>query len=174
MDDTLKIDANEEELYENDLVARTAFKNFGIRYMFPWQRLVVSNILDAYEYHKQKIDTDNFCKGRQIVLLPTGAGKSLCFQVPALLLDGPSLIIYPLLALMTDQQRRMEEGSLRSVLFRGGQSDKERQDNFEKIKNGAQIILANPEVLQSDELLEQLSQVGIKHIAIDEAHCVSE
>ncbi len=164
-----------------DFVTQTAFNNFGIKYLYPWQRLVVSNILEAYEYWKNPSayedegeDTDSFTKGRQIVLLPTGAGKSLCFQIPALLLDGPSLIIYPLLALMTDQQRRMEEGSLRSVTFRGGQSEEEREENFRKIKEGAQIILANPEVLQSQSLLEQLKEVGIKHIAIDEAHCVSE
>lgn len=164
-----------------DFVTQTAFDNFGIKYLYPWQRLVVSNILEAYEYWKNPQDyeeegdeTDSFCKGRQIVLLPTGAGKSLCFQIPALLLDGPSLIIYPLLALMSDQQRRMEEGSLRSVIFRGGQSEEERDENFRKIRDGAQIILANPEVLQSESLLNQLKDVRIRHIAIDEAHCVSE
>lgn len=172
---------NQTEEISDDFVTQTAFKNFGIKYLYPWQRLVVANILEAYDYHKNMADyedigeaDDSFCKGRQIVLLPTGAGKSLCFQIPALLLDGPSLIIYPLLALMSDQQRRMEEGSLRSVTFRGGQTDDERAENFRKIREGAQIILANPEVLQSETLLNQLKEVGIKHIAIDEAHCVSE
>lgn len=183
--DDMKFDTD-EDIYSSDLVAKTAYENFGIKYMFPWQRLVVSNILEAYEYQKivrelseeerkifDKENDDSFCKGRQIVLLPTGAGKSLCFQVPALLLDGPTLVIYPLLALMTDQQRRMEEGSLRSVIFRGGQSSYVREENFQKLKNGAQIILATPEVLESEELLERLSTVGIRHIAIDEAHTVS-
>ena len=175
-----KLQTQNEEI-SDDFVTQTAFKNFGIKYLYPWQRLVVANILEAYEYHKNMAvyedigeADDSFCKGRQIVLLPTGAGKSLCFQIPALLLDGPSLIIYPLLALMSDQQRRMEEGSLRSVTFRGGQTDEERAENFRKIREGAQIILANPEVLQSETLLNQLKEVGIKHIAIDEAHCVSE
>ena len=170
------------EIFQSeDFVTQTAWENFGIKYLYPWQRLVVANILEAYEYQKNKADyeeiqddDDTFCKGRQIVLLPTGAGKSLCFQLPALILDGPTLVIYPLLALMSDQQRRMEEGCLRSVIFRGGQTREERQANFEKIKNGAQIILANPEVLQNDELLEELKSVNIKHIAIDEAHCTSE
>ena len=169
-------------IYEDDPVAKVAYENFGIRYMFPWQRMVVSNIMESYEAIKkndgqalpEELSDDVFCKGRQIVLLPTGAGKSLCFQVPALLLDGPTMVIYPLLALMTDQQRRMEEGSLRSVTFRGGQSQEERAENFRKIKEGAKIILANPEVLQSKSLVQQLKAVGIAHIAIDEAHCVSE
>lgn len=181
----LKIDS--DDISYDDIVSKAAFENFGIKYLFPWQRLVVANIMEAYNYQLalknlseeekktfQQENNDSFCLGRQIVLLPTGAGKSLCFQIPALLFNGPSLIIYPLLALMTDQQRRMEEGSLRSVTFRGGQSEEERKTNFQKIKDGAKIILANPEVLQSEELLEQLKNVGILHIAIDEAHCVAE
>jgi len=176
--ETIKSDDDENDIYANDLAARTAFENFGIKYMFPWQRLVVANILEAYEIKKSGIDisreTDSFCKGRQIVLLPTGAGKSLCFQVPALILDGPTMVIYPLLALMTDQQRRMEEGALKCVVFRGGQTKDEHDENFRKIREGAQIILANPEVLQNETLLDELCKVNIKHIAIDEAHCVSE
>lgn len=177
MEELIKID-EDDSIYEDDHVAMAAYKNFGIRYMFPWQRMVVANIMEAYENLKgqQTLETqdDAFCRGRQIVLLPTGAGKSLCFQVPALLLDGPTLVIYPLLALMTDQQRRMEEGSLRSVMFRGGQSAHEREENFRKLKEGAKIIIANPEVLQSKSLVQELKQVGICHVAIDEAHCVSE
>ncbi len=175
------MESDSEIFHSDDFVTQTAWENFGIKYLYPWQRLVVANILEAYEYQKniQNFESlqegdDSFCKGRQIVLLPTGAGKSLCFQLPALILDGPSLIIYPLLALMSDQQRRMEEGALRSVIFRGGQSREERLENYRKIKDGAQIILANPEVLQSEELLEELKELNIKHIAIDEAHCCSE
>ena len=173
----------DNSIYEDDPVAKAAFDNFGIRYLFPWQRMVIANIMESYDSIRkndgnlqatEQADDDVFCKGRQIVLLPTGAGKSLCFQVPALLLNGPTMVIYPLLALMTDQQRRMEEGSLRSVTFRGGQSQEERAENFRKLKEGAKIILANPEVLQSKSLVQQLKEVGICHLAIDEAHCVSE
>lgn len=180
--ENFRIDAD-NSIYEDDPVAKAAFDNFGIRYLFPWQRMVIANIMESYDSIRkndgnlqatEQAADDVFCKGRQIVLLPTGAGKSLCFQVPALLLDGPTMVIYPLLALMTDQQRRMEEGSLRSVTFRGGQSQEERAENFRKLKEGAKIILANPEVLQSKSLVQQLKEVGICHLAIDEAHCVSE
>ena len=111
-----------------------------------------------------------FYRGRQIVLLPTGAGKSL----PALLLKGPTLVIYPLLALMADQKRRMDSGGIESVIFRGGQSPLEREENFAKIKKGAKIIIANPEVLQNKSIVKELAACKIQHIAIDEAHCVSE
>ena len=98
----------------------------------------------------------------------------MCFQVPAFILDGPTLVIYPLLALMSDQKRRMEESQLDCVVFRGGQTVEEIEENFCRIQNGAKIILANPEVLQNQHLLARLSTIKIKHIAIDEAHCVSE
>ncbi len=161
-----KVDA--DEIFCDDPAVLAAMESFGIKYLFPWQRLVIANIMDAASGENQEI------LGNQIVLLPTGAGKSMCFQIPALLLSGPTLVIYPLLALMTDQQRRMEEGGIKCVVFRGGQSVEERENNFKMIVDGAKIIIANPEVLSSSNLLERLKSAGIKHVAIDEAHCVSE
>ena len=118
--------------------------------------------------------TDILNTGRQIVLLPTGAGKSLCFMVPALLLSRPTLVIYPLLALMSDQMRRLEQAGIEAVVFQGQQTDEQRETNFRKIAAGTKIILANPEVLQSEPLVKRLAGCHIIHAAIDEAHCVSE
>ena len=192
------IDEEETSKLNSDPILQTAQKAFGINYLYPWQRLVIANILDAVsaqensselekklengeisrqEFYETLFDQDGINRGRQIVLLPTGAGKSMCFLVPAILLNGPTLVLYPLLALMSDQERRMIDGGIPSVIFRGGQTEKEREENFIRLKdktNPAKVIIANPEVLQSEELVEKLSQVGIKHIAIDEAHCVSE
>ena len=175
----LMSEADEIEAEDDDATA-AAKKAFGVRFLFPWQRLVVSNILDAARNieadssFSDNLDDDEFCRGRQIVLLPTGAGKSMCFLVPSLILKGPTLVFYPLLALMADQKRRMDEGGIPCVVFKGGQSAEEREENFRKISEGAKVILANPEVLQGGALVERLSKCGIAHIAIDEAHCVSE
>lgn len=164
----------------DDPVLETAKKVFGVSHLYPWQRLVVGNILDAACDQNAQAQgaggdlTDAFCLGRQIVLLPTGAGKSMCFLLPAVMLPGPTLIFYPLLALMADQKRRLEQNGIECVVFRGGQSEGEREENFRRLKNGAKIILANPEVLQSASLMERLKTAGISHIAIDEAHCVAE
>lgn len=166
MEENLKIDA--DEIIRDDPAGIAAFENFGIKYLYPWQRLVIANIMDAASGENQEV------LGKQIVLLPTGAGKSLCFQIPALLLQGPTLVIYPLLALMNDQYRRMIEGGMKCVIFRGGQTEEERESNFKEIENGAKIIIANPEVLSNQKLLERLSECNICHVAIDEAHCVSE
>lgn len=151
-----------------DEITEAAKKAFGITFLYPWQRLVIANILDAVN------EGEESAFAHQIVLLPTGAGKSFCFLVPALLLQKPTLIIYPLLSLMSDQQRRINEAGLQCVIFRGGQTAEERKEKFDSIKNGAKIIIANPEVLQNEHLLAQIAECGIQHIAIDEAHCVYE
>ncbi|MDR1747592.1 MAG: RecQ family ATP-dependent DNA helicase [Spirochaetaceae bacterium] len=159
----------------DDPVAETALRMFGIPYLYPWQRLVIANILDAAEEQaRDSPETDLPGRSRQIALLPTGAGKSLCFLIPALMLKGPTLIIYPLLALMSDQERRIRERGIEPVIFRGGQSPQERERGFEKLAGGARIILANPEVLQSAKICERLRSAGIAHLAVDEAHCVCE
>lgn len=163
---------DEQQKDTEDTVMAAAKRAFGISYLYPWQRLVIENILDSAQNPESE---DEFsCHGKQIVLLPTGAGKSMCFLVPSLLLKGPTLVLYPLLALMSDQKRRMDDAGIESVVFRGGQSKEEREENFARIHNGAKIILANPEVLLSEGLAERLALCKIAHVAIDEAHCVSE
>ncbi|ULQ60511.1 DEAD/DEAH box helicase [Brucepastera parasyntrophica] len=176
------------ETRTSDRISALAESAFGIPYLFPWQRLVIANILDAIEAVRaaENKDSDDECydedgahRGRQIILLPTGAGKSLCFQLPALVLDKPTLVIYPLLALMGDQLRRMEENGIRPVLFRGNQNTEERENQYRRLdgRDGqppANLIIANPEILSVEKILKKIAERGVGHIAVDEAHCVSE
>jgi ATP-dependent DNA helicase RecQ len=149
---------------EEDEVAALALRRFGIPYLQPLQRFVVANVLDANEGEAM----------RQIAILPTGFGKSLCFQLPALLLPGPTLVIYPLLALMADQARRLADAGVGCAVFRGGMEDAEREKAERAVEDGsAGIILTNPESLRG-RLLEFLVSQKPSHVAIDEAHCVSE
>lgn len=169
-------ESQEELIPEEDEATKVAQNTFHVPGLYPWQRLVVANIMEceAALQDKNENTEDSLNKGRQVVLLPTGAGKSLCFMVPAVLLKGITLIIYPLLGLMSDQLRRIREAGLEAVLFRGGQGPEEREATFKALDDGAKIILANPEVLQSEKLLEKLSSYPIVHLAIDEAHCVAQ
>ncbi|MDR1095286.1 MAG: RecQ family ATP-dependent DNA helicase [Spirochaetaceae bacterium] len=193
-----------------DPISAAVQELFGLSYLFPYQRLVVSNILEAAEAggiavrwpsqaarraeadiaaddaeagaenggeNEAKTDAENDrgSLGRQIVILPTGAGKSLCFQLPAMLLDGPTLVIYPLLSLMADQDRRLAEKNFAPVTLRGGQSREERESVFRRIKSGeSRFIIANPEVLLTQSVMEKLPELGIVHVVVDESHCVSE
>lgn len=125
------------------------------------------------EEDREQIDSSG--RGKQIVILPTGAGKSLCFQLPALLLSRPTLVIFPILSLMADQERRLAERGFTAVSLRGGQDKKERQQIFNAITSGrARFIIANPEVLATEAMLKGLGNLNIGHLVIDEAHCVSE
>ncbi|MDR2471841.1 MAG: ATP-dependent DNA helicase RecQ, partial [Treponema sp.] len=129
-----------------DILDGAADRFFGLPYLFPYQRLVVSNLLEAAEAVKaaetktaaadtgEAADTDRAALGRQLVILPTGAGKSLCFQLPALLMDRPTLVIYPILSLMADQERRLAERGFSPVLLRGGQSAGEREAVWAKLR----------------------------------------
>ncbi|MGN0728437.1 RecQ family ATP-dependent DNA helicase [Treponema sp.] len=165
---------NEDLSEDSDRLLEAARKAFKIQNFYPWQRIVAERILDAANPQKNVFrDEACFC-GRQIVLLPTGFGKSLCFLAPALVLEKPTLVIYPLLALVSDQKRRMDEGGISCVVFQGGLSEDEIEQNFLRIKKGAKVIAATPEILGNPRILTRLSSFGISHIAIDEAHCVSE
>jgi ATP-dependent DNA helicase RecQ len=156
-------------LTENDPVLELAHERFGLDYLFPYQRLAVANVLDAAEEGTESPPL------RQAVLLPTGFGKSLCFQLPALLLPGPTVIVYPLLALMEDQRRRLEALEIPCALFRGGQDKNVRRKAEEDLVEGrAKIVITNPESLAQEGLLGFIESLRPSHVAIDEAHCVSE
>ncbi len=148
-----------------DPLGYLAASRFGVDYLYPLQRFVAANVLDAGSYE------GGF---RQLALLPTGFGKSLCFQLPALLLPRPTVAVYPLLALMEDQRRRLEEVGLASAVFRGGMEEGERRRAEKAVESGeAKLVVTNPESLKG-RLLDFLKSQGISHLAIDEAHCVSE
>ena len=119
-----------------DPLQQIAKKHFNIDYLFPYQRLVISNILEAakaegFVHTKEKntvtgeyeiYDT----RSNQIVILPTGAGKSLCFMLPGVFLPGITIIVFPLLYLIADQARRLIEAGIKPGILRGGQSKAER------------------------------------------------
>ena len=108
-------------------------------------------------------------------LLPTGGGKSVCFQIPALLLDGICLVVSPLIALMKDQVQNLQSRDIKAIALTGGVS----QDDVITILDNCQFgnykfLYLSPERLQHDWIIERLKQLPINLIAIDEAHCVSQ
>ena len=140
---------------EKDYLNQVAMEHFGIPYLFPYQRLAISNILDCA---KDPVENNP----AQIVILPTGAGKSLCFMLPALLTEGITLIIFPLLSLMADQKRRLDSAGIPSLILRGGLTKEEKAKSFEKIKNGeVKIVIATPEILLAPGVLDQMKKEQI-------------
>lgn len=169
----------------NDPLVKIAKKYFKIDYLFPYQRLVISNILEAAEAdgfsHKPEINsvtgqTEVYdTRPNQIVILPTGAGKSLCFMLPAVLLPGLTIVVFPLLSLIADQARRLIEAGIIPGILRGGQNKAEREKLWKDISNGTiNFLLTNPESILKPNILLKLDKLTISHIVIDETHTVSE
>jgi ATP-dependent DNA helicase RecQ len=146
---------------------------FGLDYLFPWQRLVIANTLEGAGYFGEERQRDS--SRRNLIILPTGAGKSLCFLMPALMIEGITLILYPLLALMNDQARRLREAGEKPILFRGGQTREEREQAWRDLQEGkSRFILTNPETASSKNFQNQLTSLRIIHLVIDEVHTIPQ
>ena len=119
---------------------------------------------------------DSVLKGKDTFgLMPTGGGKSICFQVPALMKDGICLVISPLVALMKDQVQRLQKLGIKAIALTGGIRSDEMIALLDNCEFGNyKFLYLSPERLQSDWILERIKNLPINLIAIDEAHCVSQ
>ena len=108
-------------------------------------------------------------------LLPTGGGKSICFQVPAMMQEGICLVISPLVALMKDQVQNLEKRNIKAIALTGGIKADEISDLLDNCLFGNyKFLYLSPERLQFDWILDRIKTLPINLIAIDEAHCVSQ
>jgi ATP-dependent DNA helicase RecQ len=113
--------------------------------------------------------------GDALVLLPTGGGKSLCYQIPALLRDGMGVVVSPLIALMQDQVAALREAGVRAEFLNSSLSWPEQQRVEKAVRAGeVDILYVAPERLVTDRCLELLDASALALFAIDEAHCVSQ
>ena len=141
-------------------VAEVLKARFGHDRFLPLQEDVIDNVLAG---------------GDSIVLMPTGSGKSLCYQLPALLMDGVTLVVSPLIALMKNQVDLLTAKGIRAAFINGTMSFAEIRDVQEEARGGQiDILYVSPERLAVQRFREFLRTLKIGLIAIDEAHCISE
>src|SRR5215208_3475975 len=108
-----------------------------------------------------------------LAVMPTGAGKSLCYQLPALIRDGTALVISPLIALMHDQIRSAEAFGMRAASLTSADGD--REQTIQRLRNGElDLLYVAPERATLDGFRRLVGRANVALIAIDEAHCVSE
>lgn len=119
---------------------------------------------------------DAVCNGRDaLAILPTGGGKSICYQVPALQLEGLCLVISPLIALMKDQVENLQQKNITALALYSGLTRKEVINILEVAgQSNCKFLYVSPERLETDLFKEYLPSLGISLIAVDEAHCVSQ
>jgi ATP-dependent DNA helicase RecQ len=110
-----------------------------------------------------------------LAVMPTGGGKSLCYQLPALYLEGITLVVSPLISLMHDQVKNLEEYNIPAAFLNSSQSYQERKAVESDILNGKiKLLYVSPEGILSGPIIELLHRVKLSFIAIDEVHCVSQ
>ena len=138
-------------------------------------------ILDQYwgyqdfRHPQKEIIESVLNKNDVIALLPTGGGKSICFQVPALIHEGICLVISPLIALMQDQVDHLKQRNIRAATIPSGVTQDEMITLFDNIKFGNyKFLYISPERLQSRFIQQKIKELNINLFAIDEAHCISE
>lgn len=139
------------------------------------------NILKQYWHHnsfrpQQEAIIESVLNGKDtLALLPTGGGKSICFQVPALMKDGLCLVISPLIALMKDQVENLQRRGITAAAIHSGMTFYEVKQTLQNAVHGAyKFLYLSPERLETNLFKEFLYHLHINLIAVDEAHCVSQ
>ncbi|MBU8750025.1 DNA helicase RecQ [Bacillus subtilis] len=108
-------------------------------------------------------------------IMPTGGGKSICYQIPALMFEGTTIVISPLISLMKDQVDALEEAGINAAYINSTQSNQEIYERLNGLKEGAyKLFYITPERLTSTEFIRILQGIDVPLVAIDEAHCISQ
>ena len=110
-----------------------------------------------------------------LVALPTGSGKSLIYQVPAMILKRPTIVVSPLIALMTDQERALASRGVPVIIFHSRLRAAERRAALQRLEGGGRlVVLTTPETLESPATAPCFERVRPALLCVDEAHCISE
>lgn len=130
---------------------------------------------DTFRLGQENI-IDNIISGRDVLaIMPTGGGKSLCYQLPALMLDGITIVVSPLIALMKDQVDGLIESGVRATYINSSLSAQETNDRIEDIIMGSyKLVYVAPERLLTESFFYMMKNIKIALVAIDEAHCISQ
>ena len=135
-------------------------KTWGYKYFRPGQEDIIDAVLAGKDV---------------LALLPTGGGKSLCFQLPALLLDGVCIVITPLISLMQDQVERLKSRGVVAEYINSSMGKREIDNRLDNCVYGkVKFLYVSPERLKTDLFLERVRKMVVNLIAVDEAHCISQ
>ena len=138
---------------------------------------ILKNVFGHAQFRPlQKDIIDHILKGQDaLIVLPTGGGKSLCYQLPALLFDGVTVVVSPLVSLMQDQVMQLQNRRIRAAFLNHTVRDREYVTTMQEVReNKIKLLYLAPETLVRPEILVMLDEADVACLAIDEAHCISE
>lgn len=142
------------------MIRHTLKRHFGFDNFLPFQEEIIADVL-------QRKDV--------LAILPTGAGKSLCYQLPAMEFPGTTLVVSPLISLMKDQVSGLVENGISAAYLNSSLGVREAREIRERVMSGkVKVLYVAPERLMKEEFLDFIVSVGVALIAVDEAHCISE
>jgi ATP-dependent DNA helicase RecQ len=141
-------------------VRRVMRETFGIARMRPGQEEVIRSVLEGRD---------------TLAVMPTGAGKSLCYQLPALHLEGTTVVVSPLISLMKDQVDKLSEAGVEAAQLNSSLTAEEMRESAEMIRDDrSDFVFTTPERLADPVFIQSLSKTMIDFVVVDEAHCISE
>ena len=130
---------------------------------------------DAFRQGQDEV-TEALLNGQDVVaIMPTGAGKSLCFQIPAIMMEGITIVISPLISLMQDQVRSLNHKGIKAVFLNSTLLPSEYEQRLRKLQKGIyKVIYIAPERILTKQFLDVVRDMNVSLVAVDEAHCVSQ
>jgi len=139
---------------------KTLLADFGITQLRPAQKEVIESVLNGSD---------------TLAIMPTGGGKSLCYQIPALIMPGTTIVVSPLISLMQDQVEKLDEAGIDAEQMNSTLNTGEEEEALENIQaSRSEIVFTTPERLRDVDFLRELQKLHIDLFVVDEAHCISQ
>ena len=152
--------AQAEVLNQESLAKQVLHETFGYQQFRPGQETIIETVLEGRD-----------C----LVVMPTGGGKSLCYQVPALVLNGLTVVVSPLISLMKDQVDQLLANGVAAACLNSTQTREQQQEVMAGCRTGqVRLLYIAPERLMLDNFLDHLAHWNPVLLAVDEAHCISQ
>jgi ATP-dependent DNA helicase RecQ len=130
---------------------------------------------DSFRQLQPEIIQNVLNKKDSLVVMPTGGGKSICYQIPALIFEGITIVVSPLISLMKDQVEQLRQLGVKTAMLNSSLSPDDYRYNVENVKSiKAKLLYIAPESLLKDEIINLLKSIRVDCITVDEAHCISE
>ena len=143
-----------------DSIEESLHEVFGLSHLRPGQKEVIQSVLEGRD---------------TLAVMPTGSGKSLCYQLPALNLPGTAIVVSPLISLMKDQAEKLEEVGIDAALVNSTLNSQEESETLRHIRRaGSDVVFVTPERLSDPDFIADLQRININLFVVDEAHCISQ